>query len=89
MGLHHSYAGNYRDGHFFRWGLMRAEVIMPWLSFIKKNKVPVVMLNHYSIVVLPSQHFSAHRDPCWIHHLPLYPFPESSSGSANEKELSE
>lgn len=62
---------------------------MPQLSFIKKNKLLVVMLNHYSTVVLPSQHFSVHQDPCWIHHLPLCPFPESSLGSANEKEMSQ
>lgn len=52
---------------------------------MKKYKLQVMMLNHYSIVVLPSQHFLSHRDLCWIHHLPLCPFLESSSDSANEK----
>lgn len=47
------------------------------------------MLNHYSIVVLPSQHFLNHQDLCWIHHLPLCPFLESSSDSANEKKMSQ
>lgn len=56
---------------------------------MKKYKLLAMMLNHYSIVVLPSQHFLTHQDLCWIHHLPLCPFLESSSDSANEKKMSQ